>query len=102
MKRNCQMALALIKELIVELDAMCGSANSYKLHNEKLAEENERLHASCTKLERKCARLTEKNKRWYGVSEPDTDNPNVRMANTDISRLHSLRKITGDNIGGNI
>ena len=36
-------ALALIKELTVELDAMRGAANSYKMHNGRLTEENERL-----------------------------------------------------------
>ena len=45
-------ALALINSLeqrieaiTVELDAMRGAANSYKMHNEKLTEENERLRA---------------------------------------------------------
>ena len=38
-------ALYLIKELTVELDAMRGAANSYKMHNERLTEENERLRA---------------------------------------------------------
>lgn len=36
-------ALALIKELTLELVAMRTAANSYKTHNEKLTEENERL-----------------------------------------------------------
>lgn len=36
-------ALALIKELTLELEAMRTAANSYKMHNEKLTEENERL-----------------------------------------------------------
>ena len=34
-----------IKELTVELEAMRTAANSIKIHNEKLAEENERLKA---------------------------------------------------------
>lgn len=36
-------ALSLIKELTVELDAMRGAANSYKMHNQCLTELNERL-----------------------------------------------------------
>ena len=38
-------AVALIKELAVELEAMRSAANSYKLHNGKLTEENEDLKA---------------------------------------------------------
>lgn len=41
-----QDALSLINELTVELDAMRGAANSYKMHYEKLTEENERLRAN--------------------------------------------------------
>lgn len=37
--------IAQTKELAVELDAMRGAANSYKMHSEKLTEENERLRA---------------------------------------------------------
>lgn len=40
-----QNALSLINELTVELDAMRCAANSYKMHYEKLTEENERLRA---------------------------------------------------------
>lgn len=52
-------ALALIKELTVELEAMRTAANSYKMHNEKLTEENANLHASCTEL----TRVQEENER---------------------------------------
>ena len=38
-----KLALSLIKELTVDLEAMRGAANSYKMHNDKLTEENERL-----------------------------------------------------------
>ena len=40
--RMAQDAFALIKELTVELEAMRGAANSYKMHNEKLTEVVER------------------------------------------------------------
>ena len=42
--------LKQVAELTVQLDAMRGATNSYKMHNERLTEENERLHASCTEL----------------------------------------------------
>ena len=50
-------ALALIEELTIELDAMRGAANSYKMHNERLTEENERLkqlNESYAELEQGC------------------------------------------------
>lgn len=39
------VALALIRELTIELDAMRGAANSYKMDNQRLIEENERLNS---------------------------------------------------------
>ena len=44
-------ALALIRELTVELDAMRGAANSYKMDNQRLTEENERLSAGYEKAQ---------------------------------------------------
>ncbi len=41
--RDVALLKDYIKELTIELEAMRGAANSYKLHNEKLTEENERL-----------------------------------------------------------
>lgn len=80
-----------IKELDVDLKAMRGAANSYKIHIVELTEENARLeklcalrdqdckgtqdllykaeaendklHASCTELGRKCASLNDENER---------------------------------------
>ena len=42
-----------IKKLDVDLKAMRGAANSYKLHNKKLTEENERLRADLSDAEAK-------------------------------------------------
>ena len=36
-----------VKELTIELDAMRGAANSYKMHNERLTEDNETLTIKC-------------------------------------------------------
>ena len=49
-KTMARNALALIKELTVELEAMRGAANSYKMHNGKLTEENERLRGERAKF----------------------------------------------------
>lgn len=80
-------ALALIKELTVELDAMRGAANSYKMHNERLTEENERLSTSLANYDRQTEvriaedyytaeaydELREENERWRAECE----NPSV-------------------------
>ena len=78
-------ALSLIKELTVELEAMRGAANSFKMHNERLTEENERLNQSCTNLERKCASLNEDNERLtinmnaYGLTAKNLGEENERL-----------------------
>lgn len=62
-----QNALSLINELTVELDAMRCAANSYKMHYEKLTEENERLRAEQTKIKRKV--LMEASSKFAGHSD---------------------------------
>ena len=71
-------ALALVKELTVELDAMRGSANSYKLHNEKLTEENERVRAQNEVLE-----IENKDFR-YRIYELSRDNEEWEHENKDL------------------
>ena len=51
-RKMAQDALALIRELTVELDAMRGAANSYKMDNQRLTEENERLKAKIVEEDR--------------------------------------------------
>lgn len=103
-----QYALALIKELTVELEAMRCAANSYKMHNKKLTEENERLRGillQFTDIVHKWG-----NKNGYDTSEISLV-PIVYEANTIKSQIvaDTVRKIKDrlinyesyDNGGGN-
>ncbi len=50
-------SLALIKELTEERDGLYRLVDDKIQENKRLTDENERLHASCTELTRKCASL---------------------------------------------
>ncbi len=67
-------ALALIKELIVELEAMRTAANSYKMHNENLTEENEKLEAMVAM--------------WKSAAYCDKD----RLSSIKADTIHKLKR----------
>ena len=62
--RMAQDALSLIKELTVELEAMRGAANSYKMHNEELTEEDENWRIDAENYRNELAAVREESKKW--------------------------------------
>lgn len=79
-------ALTLIKELTVELDAMRGAANSYKMHNERLTEENERLKTATEEAVRSFTRLETRYK--FECKRADTVKANtVREMQDNLNEL---------------